>query len=207
MQLLVFEYPHDGGHIAADLASAKVPAVVYADTSSPRGYGVLTWSEDPAHFVTHVRPVLAKLPDARFRDEYAMLGRTYSTGHEPELEFSLLERAIKNVLNEELPWHVWYPLRRSGDFMKVEPIDQSHMMREHAAIGMAYGAQGLAHDVRLACHGLDAKDNEFVIGIVAHDLHPISHLVQAMRKTRQTAEFIIQMGPFFVGNVIARVRV
>jgi hypothetical protein len=39
------------------------------------------------------------------------------------------------------------------------------MMREHAQIGMAYGQQELAHDVRLACHGLDAEDNEFVIGV------------------------------------------
>jgi chlorite dismutase len=28
--------------------------------------------------------------------------------------------------------------------------------------------------------------------------------VQAMRKTRQTAEFIGQMGPFFVGHAVFR---
>ena len=78
------------------------------------------------------------------------------------------------------------------------------MMREHAQIGMAYGQQELAHDVRLACHGLDADDNEFVIGIIGKDLHPLSHLVQAMRKTRQTSEFIAKMGPFFVGYVLHR---
>ena len=70
---------------------------------------------------------------------------------------------------------------------------------------MAYGAQGLATDVRLACHGLDPHDNEFVIGLVGRDLHPLSHLVQAMRKTRQTSEFIEKMGPFFVGHVVRRV--
>ena len=31
-----------------------------------------------------------------------------------------------------------------------------------------------------------------------------SHVVQSMRKTRQTAEFISQMGPFFVGHVAFR---
>ena len=66
---------------------------------------------------------------------------------------------------------------------------------------MAYGQQELAHDIRLACHGLDAEDNEFVIGLVGRELHPLSHLVQAMRKTRQTREFIAKMGPFFVGHV------
>ena len=131
-----------------------------------------------------------------------MLGPTYATGHEPEREWTLLRRPIENVTNEAYPWHVWYPLRRKGSFSKLEPIDQSHILREHAALGIAYGQQELAHDVRLACHGIDAGDNEFVIGLVGRELHPLSHLVQAMRKTRQTSEFIEKMGPFFVGYVL-----
>ena len=69
---------------------------------------------------------------------------------------------------------------------------------------MAYGQQDLGHDVRLACHGLDEGDNEFVIGLIGKDLHPLSHLVQAMRKTRQTSEYIEKMGPFFVGYALQR---
>jgi chlorite dismutase len=46
---------------------------------------------------------------------------------------------------------------------------------------------------------MDAEDNEFLIGLIGHDLHPLSHLVQRMRSTRQTSEFIAKMGPFFVG--------
>ena len=38
--------------------------------------------------------------------------------------------------------------------------------------------------------------------LVGRDLHPLTHLVQAMRKTRQTSEFIEKMGPFFVGWVL-----
>ena len=113
---------------------------------------------------------------------------------------------VKNVLAEDTPWHVWYPLRRSGAFARLDPQEVSGMMREHGAIGHAYGQLELAHDVRLACHGLDAKDNEFVIGLVGKELHPLSHLVQSMRKTRQTSEFIVQMGPFFVGYALARVK-
>jgi chlorite dismutase len=212
MQLLVFDVP--AGRSADDAAGAlgdmlrarSIPGVVYADTSDPRGVGLLAWGEDPARFVRDVRPLFSTdaLRDVHMRTDYAMLGRTYSTGHEPELAFSLLERPIKNVMNRAYPWHVWYPLRRSGEFAKLAPLDQSHLLREHAAIGMAYGQAELAHDIRLACHGIDAKDNEFVIGLVGHDLHPLSHLVQAMRKTRQTSEFISQMGPFFVGHVLAR---
>jgi chlorite dismutase len=212
MQLLVFDVPAGSSVEAAQkelvkaLSDAKVSSVVYADTNSPRGLGLLTWSEDAAHFVTAVRPAFfgPELSKVTFRTDWTMLGRSYSTGHEPELEFALLERPIKNVQNASYPWHVWYPLRRKGTFAKLEGIDQSHILREHAALGMAYGQTELAHDIRLACHGIDAKDNEFVIGLVGGTLHPLSHLVQAMRKTRQTSEFIAQMGPFFVGHVLAR---
>jgi chlorite dismutase len=135
-----------------------------------------------------------------------MLGRSYATGYESDLQFWLIDRLIGNAVDENLVWAVWYPLRRLGAFEKLSIKEQAGILREHAAIGRAYGEQGLATDIRLACHGLDAKDNEFVIGLVAKDLHPLSHLVQRMRKTQQTAEYIQQMGPFFVGYVVWRKR-
>jgi chlorite dismutase len=128
-----------------------------------------------------------------------MIGRTYAGGYEPNLEYWLLQRSIDNVTDPKWPWAVWYPLRRSGAFAKLERAEQATILREHASIGMAYGQQELAHDVRLACHGLDARDNEFLIGLVGKDLHPLSHVVMTMRSTRQTSEYIVQMGPFFVG--------
>lgn len=213
MQLLVFRAP-DGANVrelasgtAALLREHQVPGVVYADTNDPRSVGLLTWSDDPAHFVEKVRPLFdsVTLAPVHIRDEFTMFGRTYSIGYEPDLEFVLLGRSVKNALNEALPWHVWYPLRRSGSFAKLDPKDQSAILREHAVIGHAYGQADLGHDIRLACHGLDAKDNEFVIGLVGKELHPLSHLVQTMRSTRQTSEFISQMGPFFVGYVLHRV--
>jgi chlorite dismutase len=173
---------------------------------APNGVGLLTWSEDPAHFVHAVRPVFAHdaIAHATLRPAYSMIGRSYATGHEPDLEWSLLRRPIENVTKEDYRWHVWYPLRRSGPFARLEPHQQAQILRAHAQIGMADGAQELAHDIRLACHGLDAGDNEFVIGLVGRELAPLSHLVQAMRKTRQTSEFIERMGPFFVGYVLHR---
>jgi Chlorite dismutase len=213
MQLVVFDSPpgrsaDETGKRLADLCGRdRVPAVVYADTMSPRGLGLLTWSDDPAHFVRRVRPMFAEdaLAQVTLRPELAMIGRTYATGHEPDLEWTLLRRPVENVTRETYPWHVWYPLRRTAAFARLDPHEQSQILREHATIGMAYGAQELAHDVRLACYGLDAGDNEFVIGLVGRDLHPLSHLVQAMRKTRQTSEFIDKMGPFFVGYAQYRV--
>ena len=219
MQLLVFKTrpgPHaaSGGpssqpdsiglQLVDALRKRKVAGVVYADTMDPRSLGLLTWSEDPSHFVTQVRPIFTEsfLARVKMRQDFGMLGRTYATGHEPELEWTLLKRPIENVTNEAFKWHVWYPLRRKGTFSRLEPIEQSHTLREHAALGIAYGQAELGHDVRLACHGIDAGDNEFLIGLVGRDLHPLSHLVQAMRKTRQTSEFIEKMGPFFVGYVL-----
>jgi hypothetical protein len=214
MQLLVVDSPPGTSTeavveaLCAGIRERNISSVVYRDANHPRGVGLLTWSEDPAHFVTAVRPLFAlpKVVDCTLRDTFTMLGRTYSTGHEPDLEYVLLKRAIDNVSRTDSPWHVWYPLRRNGAFTKLEPVEQSHIMREHASIGFSYGQPDYAHDVRLACHGLDAADNEFVIGIIAKDLHPISHLVQTMRKTRQTSEFIVQMGPFFVGHVAQQHR-
>jgi hypothetical protein len=213
MQLVVFDSPpgrtadETGKRVAELCAGHRVPAVVYADTMAPRGLGLLTWSDDPAHFVRKVRPLFAEdvLAQSILRPEMAMIGRTYATGHEPDLEWTLLKRPVENVTREEYRWHVWYPLRRTAAFARLDPHEQSQILREHAQIGMAYGAQELAHDVRLACYGLDANDNEFVIGLVGRDLHPLSHLVQAMRKTRQTSEFIDKMGPFFVGYALHRV--
>ena len=189
--------------LASQLAEQKIPSVLYQEASAPMGIALLTWAEDPVHFVESVLPIVDR-PELVQRREYTMLGRTYSLGHEPDLEHALLRRPVEYVLLPDWNWHIWYPLRRSGAFERLDKHEQGMILREHASIGMAYGKQGLAHDVRLACHGLDARDNEFVVGLIGKDLHPLSHVVQSMRHTKQTAEFISQMGPFFVGRVVAR---
>lgn len=210
MQLLAFRVQGDASAAAQGIDAAlrqhNVPSVLYADVNDPRGLALLTWSEDPADFVTKVRPLFENDPvsGVLLRPELTMLGRTYSSGHEPDLRWWLLDRPRETVLNEAWPWAIWYPLRRSGSFAQLEEREQGRILREHAVIGHAYGTKDLAHDIRLACHGLDANDNEFVIGLVGKDLHPLSHIVQTMRRTRQTSEFISQMGPFFVGRVLSR---
>ena len=75
-------------------------------------------------------------------------------------------------------------------------------MREHGGVGRAYGAQDLAHDVRLACHGLDQADNDFVIGLIGKELFPLSAVVQTMRKTQQTSLYLDRLGPFLVGRAV-----
>ncbi len=210
MQLFVFRVPDRDPAAVPDelgksLESRGMGSVIYEDVNDPRGVGVLTWSEDPSSFVTNVRPALNALGGAVvLSPEFTMIGRTYSSGYESDLEHWLLKRPVETVLEPSWPWAVWYPLRRTGAFARLEPREQGAILREHGTIGRAYGDQNLGHDVRLACHALDAKDNEFVIGLCGPDLHPLSHLVQTMRKTRQTSEFISQMGPFFVGRAAFR---
>ena len=97
---------------------------------------------------------------------------------------------------------MWYPLRRKPEFELLTKEEQGKILFEHAKIGMTYGAAGFAHDIRLACYGIDANDNEFVLGLISPDLYPLSRLVQDMRKTQQTARYIQSLGPFFVGKVL-----
>jgi chlorite dismutase len=212
VQLLVFDCPPgttaDGAidTLAKELQARGASSVLYADVNAPSGVGVLSYSDRPGDFIEKVRPAVAAAGSLVQRHDFSMLGRTYSQGYEQDLAFWLIDRPKSVMENAEWPWAVWYPLRRSGAFAKLEGRDQAGILREHAIIGRAYGQADLAHDVRLACHGLDANDNEFVVGLIGKELHPLSHVVQAMRKTRQTSEFISQMGPFFVGYAARRVK-
>lgn len=210
MQLLVFDVADeisvsDAERCLAESVQARdIEAVIYSDANAPRGVGLLTWSEAPEDFVEKVRPAVNEVPGLMARPSFTMIGRSYSAGYEDDLAFWLLERPRSTVLNEACNWHIWYPLRRNGAFARLEPREQGAVLREHGTIGKTYGQADLAHDVRLACHGLDAADNEFLIGLVGRELYPLSHVVQTMRKTRQTSEFIEKMGPFFVGRAVWR---
>jgi len=183
--------------------------VIFADIHDPLGLALVVIEEDPIELTAKVRNVIGSnsLPDAvSVRHDYAMLGRTYSSGFEPDLEDWLIERPRRTLLDHTNQFGIWYPLRRLGGFERLEPSEKGAILREHGGIGRAYGEQNLAHDIRLACHGLDPNDNDFVIGLMGPDLFPLSHVVQAMRRTRQTAEFMDKMGPFFVGRVLYRTK-
>ncbi len=78
------------------------------------------------------------------------------------------------MLNPDWRWAIWYPLRRSGRFAQLTAEEQRTILAEHGAIGKAFGAADYAHDVRLACHGLDRDDNDFVIGLIGKELFPLS---------------------------------
>jgi chlorite dismutase len=204
MQLQVFTGCTDGKPLVDALEASGMEAVLYEDVNDPRGVGVLTMSEDPTLFVTGVRDLLNRGPFAGLplRPELTMMGRTYASGFEADLDEWLLRRPRRTALNPAWPWGIWYPLRRTGAFARLDAKEQGQVIREHSVIGRAYGDADLAHDVRLACQGLDMNDNDFVIGLVGKELHPLSHLVQTMRKTVQTSQYLQTLGPFFIGHVL-----
>ena len=200
MQLLAFGGCTDQQGLTRALQQAHVDGVLYQDVNDPHGVAVLSLSSRPEDFVEGVRRVLATFPGLVLKPEFAMLGRTYSLGYEPDLRETLVDRPRRTVLNPDWRWAVWYPLRRNGKFAQLSDQDQRTILAEHGAIGMSFGAGDFAHDIRLACHGLDKSDNDFVIGLIGKELFPLSAVVQAMRKTQQTALYLDRLGPFFVGR-------
>ncbi len=204
MQFMAFGGCADTAPLGDTLARAKISGVLYEDVNDPRGAGLLTFNEDPDFFLDRVRPVLNGPGFSTLiqKKEYTMLGRTYAIGYEPDLPEILLHRPRRTVLNPEWKWALWYPLRRSGRFAQLPAEEQRVILAEHGAIGMSFGAGDYAHDIRLACHGLDKDDNDFVVGLVGKDLYPLSAIVQMMRKTQQTSLYLERLGPFFVGRAV-----
>jgi chlorite dismutase len=204
MQFVAFGGCTDTAALAGAVARSGLDAVLYEDINDPRGVALLTLSRDPALFFDALRPVLNATPFASLtqKPEYTMLGRTYAIGYEPDLNETLLERPRRTVLNPAWAWAVWYPLRRSGRFAQLPAEEQRVILAEHGAIGMSYGAGDYAHDIRLACHGLDKDDNDFIVGLIGKELYPLSRIVQDMRRTQQTSLYLERLGPFFVGRAV-----
>ena len=203
MQLHAYGGARDTSALIAALESAGVIGTLYEDVNDPSGVALLTLSEAPEAFVSEHRAFLQAAPFSEIepKPELTMLGRTYAIGYEQDLEETLVERPRRRVLDPALPWAIWYPLRRAGSFEQLSRREQDTILMEHGGVGMAFGRAGLGYDIRLACHGLDRDDNDFVVGLLGPELHPLSIIVQRMRKTKQTSLHLERLGPFFVGRV------
>jgi chlorite dismutase len=204
MQLLVFTGCSDTRPLIAKLEQSGLGGVLYEDLNHPRGIALLTWSQNPDFFVQTLRPLLNAEPFAALclRDAFTMFGRTYAIGYEPDLHDWLIEHPQRVALDAAWPWAVWYPLRRKGSFEQLDERQQRAILGEHGRIGRAFGAADLVRDIRLASFGLDTFDNDFVIGLSGRELHPLSAVVQAMRKTTQTSQHLEKLGPFFIGRAV-----
>ena len=203
MQLQAFGGATGTATLVAALEAAGVDGVLYEDVNDPTGVALLTPSEAPDTFVSELRGFLQAPPFSELEPKpgLTMLGRTYALGYEQDLLETLVERPRRRVLDPGLRWAIWYPLRRAGSFEQLSRKEQNTILMEHGGIGMAFGRAGLGYDIRLACHGLDRNDNDFVVGLLGPELHPLSVIVQRMRRTRQTSLHLERLGPFFVGRV------
>lgn len=203
MQFLAFGGCADSQAAADVLEAAGIEGVLYLDVTDAQGIGLLVMSEDPDYFVTTVRDVLNAAPFSSYtrKPEFNMLGRTYSIGYEPDLEDTLLIKPRMKTRNPDFQWAVWYPLQRAKVFQTLPEAKQRQILAEHGTLAKRYGFAGFAADIRLACHGLDKHDNDFVIGLLGPNLFPLSAVVQEMRKTEQTSQYLDSLGPFFVGKV------
>jgi hypothetical protein len=191
MQLQCFTDCVKPAKLVRALKAAKIPAVLYQDLNDPLGVGLLSFHEQP-EFFAHELPNFFRqstFSQLRHKPQFTMMGRSYSIGYESDLDYVLIDRPIERVLNASLPWAIWYPLRRKGEFEQLLEERQREILKEHGEIGFA-------------CHGLDTHDNDFVIGIVGPQLAPLSALIQRMRKTVQTSQYLEKLGPFFIGHVI-----
>jgi chlorite dismutase len=204
MQFLAYGNCRSTGILIEALQQADIAGVLYEDINDPQGIGLLTFSENPDYFVTTVRRLLNQPPfaDLSFKSEFTMLGRTYAIGYETDLEMTLLKRPMQKVVDPDWPWAVWYPLRRIKSFETLPEQEKRVVLMEHGGIGFTFGRAGYAKDIRLACHGLDKNDNDFVVAVLGKELYPMSAVVQAMRKTKQTSQYLESLGPFFVGKAV-----
>lgn len=203
VQFLAFTGVKDIAQVKNALAAFRGETALYLDMQDPKGIGVVCMHEDQNFFVTEYRALLNEAPfkDLIQKHEYTMTGRTYAIGYERDLEEVLITRPKSRILNPELAWAIWYPLRRRGSFEALSKEEQREILKEHGSIGHQFGSAGLAYDVRLDCHGLDKNDNDFVIGILGAKLTPLSKVVEHMRETKQTSQYLEKLGPFFVGKV------
>ncbi|NNC63295.1 MAG: hypothetical protein HKN84_00800 [Gammaproteobacteria bacterium] len=203
MQFMAFGGCADSQAAIDALEAADIEGVLYLDVTDAQGIGLLVMSEDPDYFVTAVRDVLNAEPFTSYthKPEFNMLGRTYSIGYERDLEDTLLIKPRMKTRDPQFQWAVWYPLQRAKMFQTLPEAKQRQILAEHGTLGKRYGYAGLASDIRLACHGLDKHDNDFVIGLLGPNLFPLSAIVQEMRKTEQTSQYLDSLGPFFVGKV------
>lgn len=204
MQFMAFGDCWNTDEIIEELKVTKMDLVLYADVNDPYGIGLLALNENPDFFVEEYREFLnsSSFMELTPKPEFTMLGRTYSLGYEPDLEKTLISGPRAKLLNQEVPWAIWYPLRREKNFEALSEDEQRAVLGEHGKLGFKFGHSGLATDIRLACHGLDKEDNDFVIGVLGKELFPLSALIQAMRKTKQTSQYLESLGPFFVGKAI-----
>ncbi len=91
-QLQVFTGCRDLKSTEDAFSRSGLEGVIYSNVNDPYGIGVLIFTENPGDFVGKVRNLYTSKPftELTHQSEMTMIGRSYSTGHEPDLEDWLL---------------------------------------------------------------------------------------------------------------------
>ena len=202
MQLLAFGGCRDaagGGAASGGRAREQRPV---PGPDDPLGIAILTVADDPNQFVDVVRPLLAQEPFTALvpKPDYTMFGLTYA--HRLRARSSRVAHRASAGTVPAWRWATRYPLAAKRPFLAVDAGRAAHHPRGTRRHRHDLRCRRFAHDVRLACHGLDRDDNDFVIGLIGKELFPLSAVVQAMRKTQQTSLYLDRLGPFFVGRAL-----
>lgn len=206
IQFLAFQGTADPEELSGELRDGGVTGTLYLDLNNPRGYGLAWAHEDPSFFTDTGRKLLSRggFKNLEFRPHLTMTGRTYALGYEADLEETLFTRPAGRLLDPAYPWAIWYPVKRKKDFESLDEKLKHDIMMNHGEIGKVFGKSGAAADIRLACHGLDENDSDFIIGVLGTELIGPSSTIQAMRKSLQTMHHLENLGPFFTGKVYSR---
>ena len=202
MQLHAYGGARDSAALIAALEAAGFASVLYEDVNDPAGVALLTLSEAPEAFVSEHRAFLqsslfAELtPKPELHDARPHLRDRVRAGSGGDARRPTAAPRPRPGSAGRSGTRFAAPARSSSSRR-----EQDTVLMEHGGVGMAFGRAGLGYDIRLACHGLDRDDNDFVVGLLGPELHPLSIIVQRMRKTKQTSLHLERLGPFFVGRV------
>ena len=107
MQLQAFGGCTDVKPLVRILEASRLEVVLYQDVNDPRGVAVVGMSEDPTFFVGPFREVLntGAFGELMLKPELTMIGRTYASGFEADLDAWLLRRPRRTALNPA--WPCW----------------------------------------------------------------------------------------------------
>lgn len=196
LQLLVFTDCTDFKPLSMQLSRLDLDCYLFKDLRDPQGIGVLAIAEDPEHIVSQLQEALSNrlLRVLMLRQELTMTARTHAAATPTRHE---LEAMLRNA---EWPWAIWYPMRGTASLSDLDEKLQGPVFDrivDTAGVDPAGFGRAL-----LKSHGLDQHANEFVQGLLGPDLHQLSTVVEATRRSPLHSEYVAASGPFFVGRAI-----
>jgi len=202
LQLQVFDIEPAAGPramvsaLSRRLREKRIDGVIYGDANDHRGIGLLTWATNPGDILDNVHALLGgkRFSALTPRPGWVMFGRVGSD--QP------YGTTVETLLNGSQSWAVWYPVRNKPEWGSLDAGSQQSVHDEHIEAAKSFIAEGRVSYARLACHGLDPEDNDYISYMAAADLGDISSLAEAIRGTAQVSTHTDKMGPVFVGRKI-----